>query len=153
MDGNRQMQCYHYTESGLDYIWLDNGYYFHETSRGRGVSIEDLDGLHRAIGLHIANRKGQMTGAEVRFLRHELDWSQIVLANFLGVTDQTVARWEKGTVDIPPPEQKLLSGLYREHVTGNAKLRESVERIAQMDADMHESLTLHRTDGDWELCA
>jgi DNA-binding transcriptional regulator YiaG len=152
MDG-RMGHGYHYSESGLDYVWLEDGYHIVETSRGKGITIEDIDGLHGAIGRYIIDRKGQMTGDEVRFLRHELDWSQIVLGEYLGVTDQTVARWEKGLVNIPAPEQKLLAGIYRESLTGSADLRASIERIAKLDAEVQKSLTLHRAGDDWRLCA
>ena len=41
---------YHYTDSGLDNIFLESGYEEIETTYGAGVEIEDIDGLHRAIG-------------------------------------------------------------------------------------------------------
>ena len=44
---------YHYTECGLDYVYLVNGYTWHQTPYGRGVSIEDADGLHDAIALGV----------------------------------------------------------------------------------------------------
>jgi putative transcriptional regulator len=151
-NGNRQFG-YHYTESGLDNVWLANGYEFHETTYGRGVSINNVDGLHKAIGLGLVERKDRLTGREIRFLRHELDWSQNALAQFLGTTEQTLARWEKDQVSIPGPAQRLLAGLYREHVTGNADLQASVERIAKLDAELHADLRLQLDDDAWELCA
>jgi len=39
---------YHYTECGLDNVWLANGY----RQRGDAVSIENSEGLHEAI-LHL----------------------------------------------------------------------------------------------------
>jgi putative transcriptional regulator len=41
---------YHYTECGLDNIYLLNGFDPVETPRGKGVTIRNIDGLHRAIG-------------------------------------------------------------------------------------------------------
>jgi len=62
---------YHYTESGLQNVWLENGYSKVRTKYGTGVAIHDVDGLHRMIGKTIA-RKPRMTGAEFRFLRKQL---------------------------------------------------------------------------------
>jgi putative transcriptional regulator len=151
MDGSGT--AYHYTESGLDNVWLANGFEYHDTPYGRGVSIVNIDGLHAIIGLGLVNGKHRLTGPEIRFLRHELHWSQSALAMFLGTGEQTVARWEKAQVSIPRTSQNLLAGLYREHVTGSAELRASLERIAKLDADRHASITLRVTDDDWELCA
>jgi hypothetical protein len=38
---------YHYTESGLDNVWLANGYTVIETPYGKGVSVRDADGSCR----------------------------------------------------------------------------------------------------------
>ncbi|HEX4839910.1 MAG TPA: helix-turn-helix domain-containing protein [Rhabdochlamydiaceae bacterium] len=93
------MKPYHYTECGLNNIYLLNGYKFIQTSRGKAVSIKDIDGLHKAIGLFLATAKKDLSGDEIRFLRHELLLSQLTLARLLGVSEQAVHRWEKGKVD------------------------------------------------------
>ena len=61
---------YHYTESGLTNVWLANGYTVRKTKYGEGVSIQDADGLHRALARVLSN-KARLTGTEVRFLRKE----------------------------------------------------------------------------------
>ena len=48
---------YHYSECGLDNIYLYNGFEFVETPRGRAVNIRDIEGLHRAIGLILVRDK------------------------------------------------------------------------------------------------
>ena len=64
---------YHYTECGLPDVTLKNGYEVKETSYGEAVSIHNLEGLHRAIGMHLATETPALTGNEIRFLRKELD--------------------------------------------------------------------------------
>jgi len=59
---------YRYTESGLTNVWLANGYTVRKTKYGDGVSIHDMDGLHRALARALSN-KPRLTGTEVRFLR------------------------------------------------------------------------------------
>jgi transcriptional regulator with XRE-family HTH domain len=45
-----------------------------------------------------------VTGADLRAKRHLLGMSQAALATALGVTANTVARWERGTMKIARPE-------------------------------------------------
>ncbi len=87
----------HYVDCGLDNIYLANGFRFFEEDDGeRSLSISDVDGLHKAIGMHIVLEKKAPSSKELRFLRNELHMSQAELAKILGVSDQSVARWEKG---------------------------------------------------------
>src|SRR5262245_44041653 len=107
---------YHYTECGLSNVYLVNGYKFHETPRGKSVSIHDIEGLHKAIGLFFVTSKRDLSGDEVRFLRHEMLMSQNTLGKLLGVSEQAVRRWETGKIAIPKPSEGLLRLLYRDHV-------------------------------------
>src|SRR3981081_3052180 len=60
---------YHYRECGLPNVYLENGYHEIETPYGRGVSIEDVEGLHIAIAHALVEEKPSLTGPEVRFIR------------------------------------------------------------------------------------
>ena len=86
---------YHYAESGLDNIFLLNGVSERQTDYGLMVHIEDINGLHSAIGLHIIEKQEPMSGSEFRFLRKQMGLTQVDLANDFGVTDQTIANYEK----------------------------------------------------------
>jgi putative transcriptional regulator len=87
---------YQYLASGLDNIFLMNGVTEEMTDYGPMVHIENINGLYHAIGLHIIEKGEPMEGAEFRFLRKQMQLSQADLAKYLGVTDQTVANYEKG---------------------------------------------------------
>lgn len=140
---------YHYTESGLDDVWLDGGVDVVDTHYGPGVSFRDIDGLHKIIGLHLVDSLRPLTGREIRFLRVEMNLSQKALAGLLGVGDTTVARWESGRGPITETAQRLLCLLYRESVTGDAKIAESLQRIAALDAEVYFRLDLVHTDDGW----
>jgi putative transcriptional regulator len=58
---------YHYTDSGLDNIYLVNGFNKSETAYGEAVAIDDIDGLHNAIGRWLINDATPITGAKLRF--------------------------------------------------------------------------------------
>lgn len=128
---------YHYTECGLSNIFLANGYKFIETPRGKSISIHDMDGLHRAIGLLLVSSKKDLSGEEVRFLRHELLMSQSTLGRLLGVSEQAIRRWENGKINIPKPSESLLRLLYRELIHNH---QGQISKILKEIADLEEAI-------------
>ncbi|TXL80415.1 helix-turn-helix domain-containing protein [Vineibacter terrae] len=86
---------FHYTQCGLDNVWLRNGYEAEETEYGPGFKIDRADDLHRAIARSIVNDNRPLRGQEVRFLRVMLHLSQEHMAKLLGIDRATVIRWEK----------------------------------------------------------
>ena len=139
---------YHYTESGLTNVWLANGYTIRKTKYGEGVSIQNSDGLHRALARALSN-KPRLTGTEVRFLRKEMGLSQGGLGELLGVSDQAVALWErKGR--LPKTADRLLRLIYVEHDTGNAPIRTTIQRVKDMDAQRHERIIAETAKGGWK---
>ena len=101
---------YHYTESGLNNVWLVNGYTVETTPYGKGVRIEDVEGLNKSIAARLVNDKPHLTGAEFRFLRKELDLSQAALAKIVGKDAQSVARWKKARV--PKMADRMMRFVY-----------------------------------------
>jgi DNA-binding transcriptional regulator YiaG len=100
----------HYTASGLDYVYLVNGFSVeNDPDYGRIVTIDAPDDLHKAIGLHIVTKKNPLTGAEFRFLRKQMKLTQKELAvdKFGGADVQTIANYEKGK-KIPPASDQLM---------------------------------------------
>ncbi len=138
---------YHYTGCGLRNIWLKNGYAIRETKYGQGVTIHDVEGLHRAIGKALSN-KPKLTGAEVRFIRKEMGLSQNGLGKLLGVTDQAVALWEKKG-RLPKTADRLLRLIYVEHENGNAPIRATIERINEFEQGDFEKLVASTRKGAW----
>jgi len=129
------IETYHYTESGLDDIYLINGF---EMKDGC-LKIHDLEGLHRAIGRWLVFTRKELSGGEMRFLRHELELSQVALSTLLGVNERTVIRWENDRRDRSaghPSADRTLRLLYIETLSGNANVSEALQRIANLDDHM-----------------
>jgi DNA-binding transcriptional regulator YiaG len=55
-----------------------------------------------------------MTGRELRSIRQKLALTQAALAEAIGVTSNTVARWERGEMAISEPAARLLEKLAEE---------------------------------------
>jgi DNA-binding transcriptional regulator YiaG len=145
---------HHYTDSGLDNVYLENGYTIHQTPYGEGVSIENVEGLHRAIGQWLVSLPKPLNGAECRFLRLEMSMSQRDLAGSLGLEEQAVRRWEKnrdghfnGAAD------RLLRILYVAYCDENSIVRELVERLNQLDQIEHADACFTDSGAGWRLAA
>ena len=145
------MKGYHYTESGLGNVWLANGFEQRATRYGKGIAIHDVAGLHRLIGKELA-RKAALTGAELRFLRKEMDLSQSGLGALLGVSDQAVAKWEK-TGHIPKTADRMVRLIYLEHIGGNVHIRHTIEDISNTDREAENSMIAEAAPEGWKLAA
>ena len=129
---------YHYKECGLNNIYLSNGYKTIKTDRGEMISIHDIDGLHRAIGMHLVYSKKDLSGEELRFLRHEMLLSQIALASLLGVSEQAVRRWENSKTSIPKSSETLIRLLYGEKTFNqHGKISEILKKIANLEDQLN----------------
>ena len=62
-----------------------------------------------------------MTGGEIRALRGKLGWTQMALAEAIGVTSNTVARWERGEMAISEPAARLLQKIAAEQRSRTGK--------------------------------
>jgi putative transcriptional regulator len=105
---------FHYTMSGLEDVWLLNGFAIGHTCYGEGVRIEDANGLHRALARGIVSDKTPMNERELRFLRKLMRLSEEDLAHLLGCSDQLIASWEEGEAAIDPFAERLYRMLVRE---------------------------------------
>lgn len=86
---------YHFTDGGLRNIWLKSGYVEKKTPYGGGVSFSDIDGLTVAIACALCQKPGRLTGAEFRYIRSAMQYSQKFLGALFGYTEQAVTKWEK----------------------------------------------------------
>lgn len=126
-------KLFHYTGSALTNVYLRNGYKEVETPYGKGLSISNLDGLHRALAEAVIAGPLPMQGSEFRFLREELELSQQGLAELIGQQGQTVARWEKGASRVDPCADRLLRLIYRGNLS-NTRLRPALDQLRQIEA-------------------
>jgi DNA-binding transcriptional regulator YiaG len=143
--------AYHYTDSGLDNVWLENGYTIHQTPYGEGISIQNTEGLHRAIGEWLIALPKPLSGAELRFLRLEMELTQRDLAGILGADEQAVRRWEKAkSKAINGPADRLLRALYSEYLHGDGSVRRVVDRLAALNQVDKSDVRFRETPKGWQ---
>ena len=142
---------YQYRTCGLETVYLFNGYTIKDSPYGEAISIQDIDGLHHAIGMYLVREKKTLTGPEARFLRHELDLSQRRLGELLDKSSQAVDRWEKAKSKIDGPCDRLLRLLYvQRNSRGTGKVKALLERLAALDKQV-EGLAQFENTGRWHL--
>lgn len=142
---------YHYTESGLQNVYLSNGFKSKKVPGGVAVAIVDAAGLHQAIGRNIA-AKGYMTGAEFRFLRKELDLSQGRFGTLIGASEESVSLWERRG-RVPKSACRLMQMFYLETIDGNVRVKDLVERLASLDREHQDKMIFEDTDTGWREAA
>jgi putative transcriptional regulator len=146
---------YHYTESGLDNVWLvGEGVKFVTLPGGRKeVRISDVEGLHREICRLLIEEKKSLTGKEFRFLRQELLLSQATLAKLLEVAEQTIHRWESGKSDIPRTADALVRMLYCQQFDSKCKVnvKERLEKLADLEDAADSELIGKNSSKGWQL--
>jgi putative transcriptional regulator len=114
-----------------------------------GISIKNVDELHRAIGQYlIANRK-RLSGKEVRFLRRELDYTQSELARYLGASAQQVARYEKDG-KISGASDRILRLLCKEHFQRNVSIKGSLQNFDAMDDREQSPMVFQPSKKGWQ---
>jgi len=140
-----------YVESGLDNVYLENGYHVHRTPYGEGISIQDTEGLNRAIGRWLVSQAKPLTGAELRFLRLEMEATQKDLASILGTTEQTLRLWEKNRKKaMPGPADRLLRALYLEYTGKDESVRKMLEKLAKFDQKHRSKVRFRETSRGWK---
>ena len=130
--------AYQYKACGLDNIYLLNGYEVEEHDGESHVFVRNMEELHEAIGRHIVLRRKGLTGTEIRFLRNTLNLTQKELASELGNNAQSIARWEKGQVDIPGDAEKLFRVFFFAKLAAADELLELRDLIQRKLADLDE---------------
>ncbi len=139
---------YHYTECGLDNVWLENGYTVKKTAYGEATSVDDANGLHQVLSIELTQKKGRVTGKELRFMRTALGMSQEGLGKCIGATEQSVSLWER-TGKVPQYADSILRLLVSEKLNGNSKVTEVIERINTVERICNQRIVAREKKHKW----
>jgi DNA-binding transcriptional regulator YiaG len=149
--GEKQLPPLHYTECGLDDVYLVSGYEIVKTPYGEGLTIKNLDQLRKAIGCYLASQKKALSSKELRFLRKEMDLTQSDLGKLTGLSSQQVARWEKGDSEISGPADVLLRALYIQHVGSKVDIQALVRKLDEIDSPIDDKTYFEKTAQGWKV--
>ncbi|MCL2776604.1 MAG: type II toxin-antitoxin system MqsA family antitoxin [Polyangiaceae bacterium] len=85
---------------------------------------------HRAFACHVARAlidAGEVSGSVFRFFRHTLGLTEASLANLLGVSADTVSRWERGQRDVDRLAWATVAGLVFDEIEERPRMRHVLE--------------------------
>jgi DNA-binding transcriptional regulator YiaG len=123
------MNRYHYTECGLQNVFID-GLVFHVDDAGDEIiTIPAINELHLRISQGIVSHKHGMTGEELRFLRTEMGYTQSELAAVVHHDKQSIGRWERGEYDIDSAAEAIIRKLAMEKL--NLGLQLGIEELSR----------------------
>ena len=151
--GHDECKPLHFTACGLDNVFLGSGYDVVDTPEGHGVRIRNLDALHCAIGEYLAAHKKTLDGKELRFLRKQMELTQVQLGDLVGLSSQQVARWEKDQCDISGAAESLLRVLFMEHLHKNISVHGLLVELDECDVVAEDNTTFVVTDKGWQPLA
>lgn len=148
------MNKYHYTECGLDNIYLVNGFKITKLKEGdEEIFIHDIHGLHKAIGKILVFKHGLLSGKEIKFIRAMLDLSQKSLGRLLGLDYQTVLGWEKSKKPISKTADNFLRIIFLSYLDEDT-LYEKINEIADLDANNEiNRIELKEVNKEWRIAA
>lgn len=141
---------HHYVDSGLDNVWLSDGFEVIESPYGDAVAIEDMNGLHRCIARCLVAKADTLTGKEFRFLRGELDLSQEIMGELCGVKERTIRNYEREEIEVNEPANTIIRVVYRERYDPGAtyeEMRKNIIRLQQLDKKLFELRLAVTVDG------
>lgn len=143
---------YHFKESGLDYVYLLNGYEIEEEDGEEFVTIHNADKLQQEIARTVLLHKSELEAQEVRFLRSLLGITQKQLADYLGVSDREVQRWEDpaNSNNIKAGNDCTLRILVWEKYLGEKGVIAFLERC-KSEREHYKRLSLMESSNAWKL--
>jgi putative zinc finger/helix-turn-helix YgiT family protein len=100
---------YRYLACGLPNVTLVSVEVRRCTSCGdHEVVIPHIEKLHEALAAAVVKHPSRLSASEVRFLRKYLGYSGVDFATLIGVSPETVSRWENKKETMGPSAERLL---------------------------------------------
>ncbi|MDH0864582.1 hypothetical protein [Mitsuaria sp. GD03876] len=144
------MTLYHFTECGLDNVWLQNGFAYKDTAYGPAVSFAALDELLDAIAAHLVRKPARLTGKEFRYLRSHMHLSQAAMAKLQGVSEQNISLWERRG-RVPKSNDTLQRLLYLKHASGDESLKAAFDQIMTVERLVHQRIVATSSRKGWRF--
>lgn len=144
---------YHYTECGLDYIYLTSGVEHKEYDGEEFYKIPEMDALHDIIAQSIVLSSSPLRGMELRFLRTLMGKSQESLSVCVGRKRNAIATAEAEPHKVIGGQlDRLMRHFYvaKNHLPDEmAKLSDLMDDIAEeayqkeIGLDYHDGWSMH----------
>jgi putative zinc finger/helix-turn-helix YgiT family protein len=151
----KSIPLYHYTECGLRRVYLQG---IHCLCCGNSecgeeeIIIPNIEKLHQVIAVDLASQKNKLLPEEIKFLRIYLGFSGADFARVIGVSAESVSRWEKGTVNMKEASERLLRVLVLSNV-GPFREYDELETFATVKRKMPIKRAFKVSKDSWAMIA
>lgn len=143
-------QPYHYTECGLDNVYLYNISLVKDSGGEEVIYIPRINQLHKTIAFAITNKKGLISSKEIRFLRTLMGLKQSEFSSLLGKEAQACGRWERQESNI----DKTIDTLIRIITAKFLNTEIDVENIQHLnDSAVNDNIDIDGADNTYKLMA
>ncbi|MBR1605586.1 MAG: helix-turn-helix domain-containing protein [Alphaproteobacteria bacterium] len=142
-------EAYHYTESGLDNVYLYNISVVQDIKGEKVIYVPKINQLHKVIAEGIIYKKGLISVQEIKFLRTEMGLKQSELSGLLGKEAQAVGRWERGDNSIDKTTDTLLRLLVAQYLNLEINPKHISELVAIKAAN--DNINIDGTDNNYKL--
>jgi len=113
---NSEMQeseeFYHYTESGLDNVYLGNVSVYRCECGEYFASIPAIIELNSVIAIYLIKKKTFLKGQEIKYLRKNAGLNAKTFAEFIGVDKSTLSRWENNKRTLDKSNDRMIRLFY-----------------------------------------
>lgn len=107
----RMMSSYHYTECGLQNVFIDGLEFVFDDEGDEIITIPAVNDLHQVIALGIVSHEHGISGDELRFLRTAMGYTQAELATLVHHDKQSIGRWERDEYSIDSSAEAIIRRL------------------------------------------
>ncbi len=98
-------------------------------------------------------RKKLLSGSEIRFLRKYLEYTQSDLGDWLGVSDQSIARYEKDRGTMDPSADAILRLLVIGKISKSVNVHEELAKLRLQDDVPSDCLMMELEHDEWRAVA
>lgn len=105
-------ETYHYTESGLVNVYINNVTVYRCSCGEFFASIPSLVKVNRVIALALIKKNNSLKGKEVKYLRKNAGLSAKAFAEYIGINKSTLSRWEHEKQIIDKANDRLIRLFY-----------------------------------------
>lgn len=140
----KNRETYHYTESGLDNIFLENTTVYRCGCGEEFASIYGIIDLNTSIGIALIKKQNFLSSSEIKFLRKNIGLNAATLAEYMGVNKAAVLRWENGEQQIDKSNDRIIRLIYASlKQISPEKTADIVERVFRSINHGTENLCIH----------
>ena len=145
------MANHHYTECGLQNVYIQGINPLVDDDGDDVILVAGINILHRVIAEAIVSHPKGMNGAELRFLRTEMGYTQSEMATIVHRDKQTIGRWERSEKELDSVAETLIRKLAIEKLALQVDLKiEQLSRSSVPTAEV-QPINISAVDDGYQL--